>query len=79
MADHLWHWQGAEEHPTGWVEDDDGWYVCVGCGADDRTADGMSGVGAHCPRNHPTRIYCRCPSQVHAVEGAPQRLDTWDT
>ena len=25
MTEHVWHWQGAEEHPEGWVYDADGW------------------------------------------------------
>jgi hypothetical protein len=66
MTEHVWHWQGAEEHPEGWVYDADGWYVCIECGAGDRGVEVPQIAG--CPRNKPTAVVCTCRPPVHSVQ-----------
>jgi hypothetical protein len=68
MAEHVWRWQNAAEHPAGRLADTDGWYVCLACGANDRTAEAERAIPTHCPRHRPTAIRCTCTPPVHAQE-----------
>jgi hypothetical protein len=73
MADHLWRWQNAREHPRGRLDDTDGWYVCLACGAHDRTAEAERAIPSSCSRDRPTAILCTCTPPIHALSGVEDR------